>query len=242
MATVPWALSSREDLDDTVRGIERLDRRVYAAVADVRDREGLHTAISDGFKALGRLDIVCANAGIGSYGRTWELTPEAWDEMIAVNLTGVWNTIKASVPILLEQGEGGSIILTSSTAGIKSIPDGGHYSAAKRGVVGLAHSLAQEVGPYFVRVNTVHPTGVATPMIHNDFTYRLFLPHEENPVKDDLIPLVQRMNAIPVPWIDPVDVSNAVLFLASDESRYVTGCQLTIDAGATVKYAGAEVS
>ncbi|HWG63900.1 MAG TPA: SDR family oxidoreductase [Streptosporangiaceae bacterium] len=196
--------------------------------------DALTAAVTDGIEQLGRLDIVCGNAGIGSCGLGWELTPQAWAEMISVNLTGTWNTTRATIPALLAQGQGGAIILTSSSAAIHSIPYGAHYSAAKRGVVGLA----QELGPHRIRVNTVHPTGVSTPMILNDFTYLHFLPAAASPSSEDIKPLLAGMNAIPVPWVEPIDVSNAVLFLASDKARYVTGRQLTVDAGTSIKYAG----
>lgn len=239
--TVPFPLSTPADLAETVDLVKATGRRVFTAEVDICDLEGLTAAVAAGVAELGRLDIICGNAGIGSYGRAWEMSPETWSEMISVNLTGAWNTIRATVPLLLTQGQGGSIILTSSSAAMHSIPNGAHYSAAKRGVVGLAQGLAQELGPHLIRVNTVHPTGVSTPMILNDFTYRLFLPEADSPGKDDIAKILLGTNAIPVPWVDPIDVSNAVLFLASDEARYVTGCQLTVDAGATIKFAGVEL-
>jgi (+)-trans-carveol dehydrogenase len=236
--SVPYPMSTPEDLQETARQIEALDRRVYAVQADVTDRDGLDTAVRAGIAELGRLDIVCANAGIASYGLSWELSPLEWDQMIEVNLTGVWNTMRAAVPHMIEQGQGGSLIFTSSTGGIVSIPQASHYSSAKRGVVGLAKSLVQELGPHMIRVNTVHPTGVDTDMVHNDYTYGLFLPGVKTGTKELAAPIFVNQNAIPVPWVDPRDISNAVLFLASDESRYVTGCELTVDAGATSKYPG----
>jgi NAD(P)-dependent dehydrogenase (short-subunit alcohol dehydrogenase family) len=139
---------------------------------------------------------------------------------------------------MIEQRQGGSIILTSSTAGLVAIPTASHYSAAKTGVVALARALAQELGPHFIRVNTVHPTGVDTDMLHNEQTYGLFVPADSQAGREAIAPLTTAQNAIPVPWVEPRDISNAVLFLASDESRYVTGCALTVDAGATIKYPG----
>jgi len=185
---------------------------------------------------LGRLDIVAANAGIFSFGSLEELDDTTWQDMIDVNLTGVWHAAKAAIPHLRAAG-GGSIILTSSTAGLMAIPHIGHYTAAKHGVVGLMRTLALELAPDMIRVNSVHPTSVNTDMIQNSATYELFasdLPVAER-TKDTLGPRFAELNALPIPWVEPVDISNAVLWLASDESRYVTGVTLPIDAGSLIK-------
>jgi (+)-trans-carveol dehydrogenase len=236
--SVPYPMSKPSDLAETVRQVEALDRRVVAIQADVRDGAALAAAVRDGVTELGRLDIVCANAGISSIGVTWELDDATWQDMLDVNLTGVWNTAKAAIPVLIEQAQGGSMIFTSSTAGLVAIPNAGHYSAAKTGVVALAKTLCQELGPHFIRVNTVHPTGVDTDMIQNKATYALFAPGVENPSREIIEAAFMRQNTIPVPWVQPRDISNAVLFLASDEARYVTGCTLTVDCGTTSKYPG----
>jgi (+)-trans-carveol dehydrogenase len=238
VGSVTYPMARPEDLEETVALVEKLGRRVVSRQVDVRDSAQLKAAVADGIRELGRIDIVCANAGIASYGLSWELDDKTWQDMIDVNLTGVWKTVKAVIPYLIEQAQGGSLILTSSTAGLVSIPGASHYSAAKRGVVALCKSLTQELGPYSIRVNTVHPTGVDTPMVHNEPTYSQVAPNVSNPSREDVMPAFTALNAIPVPWVDARDVSNAVLFLASDEARYVTGCALTVDCGNTSKMAG----
>jgi (+)-trans-carveol dehydrogenase len=233
--SVPMPMATPDDLNETVRQVEELDRRIIATQADVRDYAGLKRALDDGVAQLGRLDIVAANAGIASFGPAEELSEEAWQDMIDVNLTGVWHTCKAAIPHLKAGGRGGSIILTSSAAGLKGYANVSHYVSAKHGVVGLMRTLAQELAPHMIRVNSIHPTQVDTPMIMNETAFRLFLPDNEHPTVEDFAPVSQMMNALPIPWVDPVDISNAVLFLASDEARYITGVPLPVDAGALIK-------
>jgi SDR family mycofactocin-dependent oxidoreductase len=236
VATVPYAMSTPDDLAETVKEIEALDRRIVATQADVRDYGALKAAVEDGVAQLGRLDIVAANAGIFSFGSLEELDDTTWQDMLDVNLTGVWHAAKAAIGHLRAAG-GGSIILTSSTAGLMAIPHIGHYTAAKHGVVGLMRTLALELAPDMIRVNSVHPTAVNTGMIQNSATYELFaadLPEAER-TKETLGPRFAELNALPIPWVEPVDISNAVLWLASDESRYVTGVTLPIDAGSLIK-------
>ncbi len=234
--SVPYAMSTPADLDETVRQVEALDRRIVARRADVRDFAALSTAVDEGVAELGGLDIVSANAGIFSFGTLDALTDEEWNDMIAVNLTGVWHTVKSAIPHLRANG-GGSVVLTSSTAGLLAIENIGHYVSAKHGVVGLMKTAALELARDGIRVNSVHPTSVDTDMIQNAATYELFapdLPPSER-TKDVLAPRFQAMNVLPVPWVEPVDISNAVLWLASDEARYVTGLELKVDAGQTLK-------
>jgi (+)-trans-carveol dehydrogenase len=233
--SVPMPMATPDDLNETVRQVEELDRRIVATQTDVRDYAGLKRALDDGVAQLGRLDIVAANAGIASFGPAEELSEEAWQDMIDVNLTGVWHTCKAAIPHLKAGGHGGSIILTSSAAGLKGYANVSHYVSAKHGVVGLMRTLAQELAPHMIRVNSIHPTQVDTPMIMNETAFRLFLPDREHPTVEDFAPVSQMMNALPIPWVDPVDISNAVLFLASDEARYITGVPLPVDAGALIK-------
>jgi NAD(P)-dependent dehydrogenase (short-subunit alcohol dehydrogenase family) len=154
---------------------------------------------------------------------TWSLTEDAWDEMIGVNLTGVWKTVRAAIPPMIDAGNGGSIVLTSSTAGIKGMTRIAHYVAAKHGVVGLMRTLANELAPHMIRVNTVHPTGVNTPMVVNDYMQRFL---EGAPEMAD-----NMQNALPVEMVEPVDISNAIVWLCSEEARYVTGVSLPVDAG-----------
>jgi SDR family mycofactocin-dependent oxidoreductase len=228
--------ASEEDLAETVKQVEDLDRRIVAAKADVRDYEALKKALDDGVAQLGRVDIVSANAGIFLFGdQTHLVTEQDWQDVIDINQTGVWHTCKAAIPHLVDQGTGGSIIITSSTAGLKGIPNTAAYTASKHAVVGLMRTLANELAPHRIRVNTVHPTSVATTMVLNESTYRLFMPDAEHPTKEEAAEVFETTNALPIPWVEPVDISNAVLFLASDEARYVTGTELKVDAGFTVK-------
>jgi SDR family mycofactocin-dependent oxidoreductase len=233
---IPYAGATEADLAETVKQVEALDRRIVAAKADVRDYQGLKRALDDGVAQLGRLDIVSANAGIGtSPYNAWEMDEAVWQTMIDINLTGVWHTAKAAIPHLIEGGSGGSIILTSSAAGLQAYQNIAHYVSAKHGVVGLMRTLALELAPHSIRVNSIHPTQVDTPMIQNEATYRLFRPDLEHPTRDDFAPASQAVNALPIPWVEPVDISNAVLFLASDEGRYITGVTLPVDAGTVIK-------
>jgi SDR family mycofactocin-dependent oxidoreductase len=234
--TVPYPMSTPADLAETVKEVEALDRRIVATQADVRDYGAVKTALDAGVAELGHLDIVSANAGIFSFGTMEELDEQNWQDMIDVNLTGVWHAAKAAIPHLRAAG-GGSIILTSSTAGLQALQNTGHYNAAKHGVVGLMRTLALELAPDFIRVNSVHPTAVNTDMIQNAATYELFasdLPVAER-TKEALAPRFQGLNSLPIPWVEPVDISNAVLWLASDEARYVTGVTLPVDAGLLLK-------
>jgi (+)-trans-carveol dehydrogenase len=237
VGSVGYPLATPEDLDETVRLVEALDRRIVASKADVRDTAALQRAVDDGVAELGRLDIVLANAGIASFAPVEELTDEMWDDMIAVNLTGVFKTVRAAVPHLKAGGNGGAIVLTSSTAGIMGLPNLTHYVAAKHGVVGIMKTLALELAPHMIRVNSVHPTSVDTMMIHNEQTYGTFRPDKvpAEVTRDDVGEAFQSLNALPIEWVDPVDISNAILFLVSDDGRYVTGVQLPVDAGSVIK-------
>ena len=235
--TVMYPMATADDLAETVRQVEALDRRIVAREADVRDSAALKTAVDDGVAELGRLDIVLANAGIASFAPVEDLTDDAWDDMIDINLTGVFKTVRAALPHLRASGEGGAIVITSSTAGIKGMANLAHYVSAKHGVVGLMKTLANELAPDMIRVNSVHPTSVDTDMIHNESTYGLFIPDKpaSEVTRDEAGEAFQSLNALPIRWVDPVDISNAVLFLVSDDARYVTGVQLPIDAGSVVK-------
>ncbi|ORV66821.1 mycofactocin-coupled SDR family oxidoreductase [Mycobacterium gastri] len=222
-----------EDLAETADLVKALDRRIVTAEVDVRDYDSLKAAVDGGVEQLGRLDIVVANAGIGTVGvRLDRMDEDLWRQMIDINLSGVWKSVKAAVRHL---DSGASIVLTSSVAGLKAYPHTGHYVAAKHGVVGLMRSFAVELGPRNIRVNSVHPTHVNTPLLINDNTFRLFRPDLENPGLDDFAPICQTFHVLPIPWVTAEDISNAVLFLASDESRYITGIALPIDAGSCLK-------
>ena len=227
--------ATEDDLAETVRQVEALDRRIVATKADVRNSGALKAAVDEGVAQLGRLDIVLANAGVFEIQPALEVSDDAWREMIDINLTGVWNTCKVALPHLIEGGRGGAMVLTSSTAGLKGTPNTIHYTAAKHGVVGIMRTLANEFAQHSIRVNSVHPTGVDTVMIQNEKTWGLFAPDDPAPSREKADPIFQSTNALPVPWVEPVDISNAILFLVSDEARYITGVTLPVDAGYTVK-------
>lgn len=236
LESVPYPLGNKDDLEQTVKAVEALQRRIVAVEADVRDYDAVKSAVERGVDELGRLDIVSANAGVLSLGKAHELPEQTWQDMIDINLTGVWHTTKAVTQPMIDLGNGGSIIITSSTAGVKGLANAAHYTAAKHGVVGLMRSLVNELSPYRIRVNTVHPTQVNTPLIMNEALWRVFRPDLEDPTVDDFeVPSLELSNLPDVPWMEPVDVSNALLFLASDEARYITGTTLWIDAGSMTK-------
>jgi len=229
--------------------VESLGVGCVGLAVDVRDLPLLSGAVEKGLAAVGserarHVDIMVANAGIAGGAPIEFMAAAAWQEMIDINLTGVWNSVKAVMPSMLANprlpGNGGSgtasvILISSANGGLKAPPNLSHYAAAKHGVVGLMRSLANELGGRGVRVNSVHPTAVDTAMIHNDFTYRLFRPDLESPGRDDVVELFRSYHSLPIPWIEPSDVSEAVAFLASDGSRYITGVTMTVDAGLSVR-------
>src|ERR1700710_2963156 len=234
--TSPIPAATPEDLAETADLVKSHNRQVFTAEGDVRDYDGLKAAVDGGVYQLGRLDIIVANAGIGNGGDTLDQCSEHdWQEMIDVNLSGVWKTVKAGVPHLLAGGRGGSIILTSSVRGLKAYPHCGNYVAAKHGVVGLMRSFAVELGQHMIRVNSVHPTHVSTGMIMNEGTWKMFRPDLENPRPDDMAPICQMFHTLPIGWVEPEDGANAALFLASDEARYITGVPLPVDGGSCLK-------
>jgi (+)-trans-carveol dehydrogenase len=233
--TVPYPLAGPEDLEETKGQIEALGRRVVAAEVDVRDYPTLKATLDNAVAKFGRLDIVSANAGIlGTHGRTDELSEQDWQETIDINLTGAWHSVKAAVPHLIEAG-GGSIVLTGSTAGIKAKTNITPYVVSKHGIVGLMRALALELAPHMIRVNAVHPTTVNTEMVNNEPTFAMFRPGLEHPTLEDAREKLTSIQALPIMWIEAIDVSNAVLFLTSDEARYITGVSLPIDAGCCAK-------
>ncbi|MFE4498597.1 mycofactocin-coupled SDR family oxidoreductase [Rhodococcus sp. NPDC056743] len=224
--------STDADLADTVAQVRALGRRIESVVVDVRDLEALRSAVDSAVGSLGGLDIVCATAGITSSDGALTMSEDRWQTMLDVNLTGVWHTTSVAAPHLIERG-GGSMTLTSSIAGLRGLVGVAHYTAAKHGVVGLMRSLAKELAPYNVRVNTVHPTNVDTPMIQNPAVSSKFRPDLENPTREEFAEAAMTMNMLAIPWIEPVDVANAALFLSSDEARYITSVALPVDAGSS---------
>lgn len=234
--SVQIPLSTPQDLADTADMVKNAGARIYTAEVDTRDFDALKAAVDAGVEEFGRLDIIVANAGIGNGGQTLDKTSEGdWTDMIDVNLGGVWKTVKAGVPHILAGERGGSIILTSSVGGLKAYPHTGHYVAAKHGVVGLMRTFAVELGAKNIRVNSVHPTNVNTPLFMNEGTMKLFRPDLENPGPDDMKVVGEFMHTLPIGWVEPEDIANAVLFLASDEARYITGVTLPVDGGSCLK-------
>jgi SDR family mycofactocin-dependent oxidoreductase len=229
IASVPYPMSTPDDLAETAKHVEALDRRIFTAQADVRDPAAVKRAFDAGTTEIGPVDIVLANAGIAPMAL--HEPPEAWQDVVDVNLTGVFNTVETAIPSMIERGQGGAIVLTSSTAGLNGIAGstrgGLGYVAAKHGVVGLMRAYANNLAKYSIRVNTVHLTGVNTPMVVND-AMQEFLTHDPQ--------LSSAMaNALPVEMVEPVDISNAIAWLVSDDARYVTGVTLPVDAGFTNK-------
>jgi SDR family mycofactocin-dependent oxidoreductase len=226
--------ATADELRDTATEVEKRGRRCVVGLSDVTDFEGLSAAVDAGVAQLGRLDVVVANAGIHTAGApTWELTEKAWQRTLDVNLTGVWHTVKAAVGHYSDSG--GSIVIISSTNGLRGTANTAHYTASKHAVVGLARTLANELGERRIRVNTVHPGAVATAMTLNDGTFKRLRPDLDKPTAEDVAEVLVARHLLPVPWVEPVDVANAVVFLASDEARYITGTQLVVDAGLTQK-------
>lgn len=232
--TAPYPLASVEELHETARMVEESGGRCVALQADVRDGEAMRKTVERAISEFGRIDILLANAGIESFGPSWELTDEQWDEMLGVNLTGAFKSCRAVIPRMIEQ-RSGVILITSSVAGLRGLSNQAHYCAAKHGVVGLMRSLALELAPHGIRVNTVHPSSVDTPIIKNQAMYTLFSGGDPNATLEDVTPAFRELNLQDVPWMEPGDISNAMLWLASDEARYVTGTALPVDAGLMAK-------
>ncbi|WP_322747044.1 MULTISPECIES: mycofactocin-coupled SDR family oxidoreductase [unclassified Frankia] len=227
-----YPLATLEDLAETGRLVEKLGRRVVAHQVDVRDAPAMRAAVDSGVATLGRLDIVVANAAIAPIGADPRHDPdELWAATLDTNLTGVWNTLAPAIPHLVAGARGGAIVLTSSTAGLKGIVNGSvgatAYTASKHGVVGIMRALALELAPHSIRVNTVHPTGVNTPMIRNEHIERHL---QQGPERG-----ASMANPLPVPALEPEDIADAVLWLVSDAAKYVTGVALPVDAGFTAK-------
>jgi SDR family mycofactocin-dependent oxidoreductase len=232
-----YPAATEEDLAETASLVEALDRRIITRTVDLRDRALLDEALAQGVAELGGLDIVVVNHGIASVdlNGTAAISPEMWQETIDVNLTSVWNTTSAVTPYLMSAGRGSIIITISAVAGHKAYGNLGHYVAAKHGVQGLMRALALELGPYSIRVNGILPTQVNTPMVMNEHTWKLFGADPDNPTVDAFAATSQATHVLPVPYVEPIDVSNAVLFLASDEARYITGASLPVDCGVLIK-------
>lgn len=231
MDTVPYAMGTNEDLQETVAMVEELDRRCIAVKADVRSPQQLAATVERAMDEFGRIDICLANAGIWNFAPMVEMTDKMWQDMIDVDLTGVFNTMRAVAPIMIAQ-KYGRIVATSSMAGRLGFANMGHYVAAKWGVIGLVKTIAQELAGDGITVNAVAPTAVDTPMIHHEVWYRLGVPHLEHPTREDAAEAFAALNAIPeVAWVQPSDVSAAIMYLVSAGARYITGETIHVAAG-----------
>lgn len=231
----PYDGACAADLAETARLVGDLGGKGVFRTGDVRDPDAMRQVVEDGVAELGGLDGVVANAGIVTPSPALGLTRQAWQDTVDINLTGVFTTVQAALPALLPRGRGSIVFISSANGGIKAPPHLAHYAATKFGVVGLARSLANELGPAGIRVNTVHPTAVDTDMIQNEATYRLFAPQVAAPGRDDVAPIFQSFHSLPVPWVQPEDVAAAVAWLLSDEAAFVTGIALPVDAGLAAK-------
>jgi SDR family mycofactocin-dependent oxidoreductase len=234
-----YPLATPEDLEEMAKAVENLGRKVLARQADVRERDALRNVVEEGIREFGHLDVVVANAGICPMGR--DGNPMDFIDATDVDLIGVMNAVAVSIPHL---PDGASIVITGSTAGLMhgttdtgGMGSGGSgYGWAKKTLVGYSEQMALTLAPRMIRVNTIHPTNCNTHLLHNDELYRVFRPDLENPTREDVMPAFTHFQAMPIPFVEPVDISNAVLFFACDESRYVTGQQLRVDAGSLLKF------
>lgn len=230
LGSVPYRMSTQEDLQETVRLVENLDRRCVATTADVRDKGQVDRFVEQARTELGRIDFCLANAGIFTFSTVAEMSDDTWNETIGTNLTGVFHTMRAVVPTMIEQGFG-RIIATSSMLGKVGFPNVAHYCAAKWGVIGLVKSLAQEVAASGITVNSISPSTVGTIMIQNEAAYKLFAPDQESPTFEDARPAFESLNPMSLPWVEPSDISNTMVFLCSEEARYITGETIAVAAG-----------
>jgi len=236
IASARYPMGGGDGLETTGAMVEALGRKVVVARADVRDQATLDAAVTLGLNTLGHIDIVAANASILVSGEpAWVLDEKRWMDCIDIDLSGAWRTIRAVVPCMIDAGRGGAIIFTSSAAGLIASPRVSAYSSAKHGVVGLMRALALELAEHFIRVNSIHPTAVKTDMITNQAALRRYRPDLEDPQIEDAAQVLRLANALPVPWVEPIDVANALLWLVSDEARYITGVALPVDAGLCIK-------
>ena len=227
--SISYPAATHEDLAETVRAVEAEGRKILARAVDIRDDAALRQLVADGVEQFGRLDILIANAGVLSWGRVWELTDEQWDSVVGVNLTGTFHTVRAAVPAMIEAGNGGSIVVVSSSAGLKATPGNGHYSASKHGLVGLTNSLAIELAEFGIRVNSIHPYSIDTPMVEPELMMQVFGEHSHYIHSFGPMPLQ------PKGFMAASEVSDVVAWLAGDGSATLTGAQIPVDKG-VLKY------
>jgi SDR family mycofactocin-dependent oxidoreductase len=228
-ATIRYPAATADELVETARAVENSGRKALVREVDIRNLVDLQQLVADAVDQLGRLDVVVANAGVLSYGRLWEMSEEHWDTVIDVNLSGTWRTLRAVVPTMIELGNGGSIIIVSSTTGLKATPGNGHYSASKHGLVGLTNALAVELGEYGIRVNSIHPYAVTTPMASSEEMLTFLAEHPS--YLHSLAPMPFRAIGAPEEFMTPEDVADVVAWLAGDGSANMSGSQVVVDRG-----------
>lgn len=236
--TITYPAATSEDLAETVRQVEATGRKVLAREVDIRDLAAQQQVVADAVEQFGRLDVVVANAGVLSWGRMFEMSEEQWDSVIDVNLNGTWRTIRATVPAMIEAGNGGSVIVVSSSAGLKATPGNSHYAASKHGLVAITNSLALEVGEFGIRVNSIHPYSIDTPMVEPEAMMEIFgkyptyihsfSPMPYHPVNHQGKKGLQE-------FMTAEEVSDVVAWLAGEGSRTISGSQIAVDRG-TMKY------
>jgi SDR family mycofactocin-dependent oxidoreductase len=236
--SITYPAATSEELAETVRAVEAAGRKVLAREVDIRDLAAQQQVVADGIEQFGRLDIVVANAGVLSWGRMFEMSEEQWDTVIDVNLNGTWRTLRAAVPAMIEAGNGGSIIVVSSSAGLKATPGNGHYSASKHGLVAITNALALEVGEFGIRVNSIHPYSIDTPMVERDAMMAVFgkypnYLHAFSPMP--LHPVNHEGKKGLQEFMTAEEVSDVVAWLAGDGSATISGSQIAVDRG-TMKY------
>ncbi|ORB19490.1 3-oxoacyl-[acyl-carrier-protein] reductase [Mycolicibacterium moriokaense] len=236
--SITYPLGTSEELAETVRAVEATGRKVLAREVDIRDLAALQQVVADGVEQFGRLDILVANAGVLSWGRLFEMSEEQWNTVIDINLNGTWKTIRAAVPAMIEAGNGGSIILVSSSAGLKATPGNGHYAASKHGITSLTNSLALEVGEFGIRVNSIHPYSIDTPMVEKEAMMELFgkFPSFIHSFKPFPYRAVSQQGASTLQdFMTAEEVSDVVAWLAGDGSLTISGSQINVDRG-TMNY------
>jgi SDR family mycofactocin-dependent oxidoreductase len=232
IASIGYPLGTSDDLEMTVELATAGGAQVLAAHADVRDADAVCDVVNTAVRRFGQIDAVVSNAGLVSYASLWEIDPVQWSDVVATNLTGHWNVMRAVVPTML--GRGGAVVLIGSAVSTKPISHAAHYVASKHGLVGLMKAAALELAPERIRVNMINPGGVATAMVDNEMTHRLFCPDIAEPTMEDMAEVAAHIHPMGVSFLEPSDVSNAVVYFVSDESRYVTGAMLAVDLGMAV--------
>ena len=236
--TIPYPGATPDDLAETVRLVEAEGRKVLTRQVDIRDDAEVRTLVADGIEQFGRLDVLVANAGVLSWGRLWELTDEQWNSVIDVNLTGTWRTLRAVIPAMIEAGNGGSIIIVSSSGGLKATPGNGHYAASKHGLTAMTNTLALELGEYSIRVNSIHPYSIATPMIENDAMMAILSAHPSYLNSFAAMPYQPPMKGSRAKrndFMTAEEAAEVVVWLAGDNSSVLSGSQIVVDRG-VMKY------